>query len=447
MAKSLVISLIGAAGMAAALLVGCGDSDAKLVASKQGESCARTADCADGLTCIANVCYKSGSTGGGGEAGQTSAPGPVLGGIGESCTSRLDCATGLACFNQRCTDTSPTGEGGAPSMPSAQLGARGETCRVNGDCATDLVCIPSQVSGVGVCDLTSYGYTPSDKICGGECQTATDCCELPLQAQQIAGVKSCEDVTAEIAANAVTCKSALPGSLGARLCAYDAMYCTGCSKATWSCTDNRCVYAAACTVAAGQDSPDGCPTYTRVGSLVPACNATDLTCTGATAAKGCTTDASCKGEVVADSGGLDTCSDGECTCYTASHACYRKCGADIECAPGKVCDTKTKVCIPSDTCATDGQCAADYENIDYKCNKGKCALACKTDHDCSPSGLDTSGFGGGGGFNGYVCGADGFCASIAGCTDDTQCSNGSLKTFCIDKPTGTGVIVSSAITN
>src|ERR1700755_763493 len=102
MAKSLVMSLIGAAGMAAALLIGCGDNDAKPASSKAGQSCVRTADCADGLSCIANVCYAGSPAG---EAGQGATPGPVLGGEGESCTSRRDCADGLACFNQRCTAT------------------------------------------------------------------------------------------------------------------------------------------------------------------------------------------------------------------------------------------------------------------------------------------------------------------------------------------------------
>src|SRR4051794_26750651 len=102
MRSSLLMTLIGAASLAAALLVGCGDNDAKPTSSKAGQSCARTSDCADGLSCIANVCYSSSPAGGNGGGGGTVA-GPVLGGEGESCTSRKDCEDGLACFNQRCT--------------------------------------------------------------------------------------------------------------------------------------------------------------------------------------------------------------------------------------------------------------------------------------------------------------------------------------------------------
>ena len=70
MRNSLIMSLVGAASVAAALLVGCGDNDVKPVSSKQGESCVRTADCVDGLVCVANVCYATVPTGTGGEAGQ-----------------------------------------------------------------------------------------------------------------------------------------------------------------------------------------------------------------------------------------------------------------------------------------------------------------------------------------------------------------------------------------
>ena len=138
MARSLFITLIGAASLGAALIVGCSDKDAKPASSKAGDSCVRTADCADGLSCIANVCYASGHmSNGGGEAGQPSGPPlPSLGSEGESCSSRLDCEAGLGCFNQRCTTppTPVTGEAGAPGKMAIELGERGETCRVNGDC-------------------------------------------------------------------------------------------------------------------------------------------------------------------------------------------------------------------------------------------------------------------------------------------------------------------------
>src|SRR4051812_1288520 len=109
MRSSLVMSLIGAASMAVALLAGCGDDDAKLRTSSAGQSCVRTSDCADGLSCIANVCYQTAPPSGG-EAGDTSTPLPTKGGEGESCNSRLDCAEGLGCFNNRCTKSADNGD-------------------------------------------------------------------------------------------------------------------------------------------------------------------------------------------------------------------------------------------------------------------------------------------------------------------------------------------------
>jgi hypothetical protein len=448
MASSLVMSLIGAAGLAAALLVGCGDNDAKPVASKAGQSCARTADCADGLSCIANVCYSSTASGGGsGGSGGAAVVGPVLGGDGESCASRKDCGEGLACFNQRCTKSDTTiGAGGdtGTTTPTAQLGTRGETCRVNADCAKDLACVPGSTAGsIGVCDVTNYGVVPTGMYCAGECGVATDCCQLPVLEQTAEGIKSCPDLTALIASSAVDC-TATPEN---KLCFLDATYCSGCSRTTWKCTDSACVYNVACTVAAGVDTDKGCPQYTRLGNVVPACNAKSLTCTGAS---GCTNAPSCVGLNVADSLGTDTCSDGECVCNAGDHQCYRSCTRDLDCATGKVCDKTSRLCTPDTVCTTDAQCAERNGSLAYKCQQDThtCALTCAVDRDCSPSGrivngarVDT--------FSSSVCVA-GLCTSVAGdCVDDSQCgATGGYKTFCIARPDLTaGTSVSSAVTN
>jgi hypothetical protein len=451
--------LIGAASLSAALMAGCGDNDAKPKSSAIGESCARTSDCADGLTCIGNTCYKNAPMSSGGEAGMMNvAPvPPQLGGEGESCTSRLDCAEGLGCFNQRCTTppmVTPPGEGGAPSTTTGglELGARGETCRVNGDCAKDLVCVPSATSnGVGVCDLAQFGLMPTGKKCGGECLTATDCCELPI-ILQTATTKSCKDIDAAITVGTIDCTA--PGTLAAQtLCFQQATYCTGCTKNTWTCTDNKCVYATACVATAANDTPTGCPTYSRLSTLTgTTCNVTSKKCEVAAAA-GCTTDASCTALPVFDRPVLssDVCSAGECTCYTPNHECYRKCARDIECAGGSTCNTTSHVCVTAPTCTTNEQCAVKNASLDWECNKGTCAKVCTVDRDCSPSGHGVAG-----GFNGTVCGADGFCASIAtDCTDDTQCVTPTflgaapqLKSFCIDAPAvSAGGAVSSAISD
>ena len=451
MARSLVISLIGAAGMVAALLVGCGDNDAKPVASKEGESCARTADCADGLTCISNVCYKSGSTGGGGEAGQTSVPGPVLGGVGESCSSRLDCSTGLACFNQRCTDTTSTGEGGAPSTPTAQLGDRGETCRVNADCSTGLICVPGYVtSGVGQCDLATYGYKPSDKSCVGECTSDADCCELPV-AEHDALVESCADITEQL--GKVDCSSAALSTTDARYCFLQATYCS-CAKGTWTCDANsQCQYTGKCS-AATTDTLGGCPQYTRAQTIVPSCDTKAGKCQGPATVVACKADADCDAGLAIYDHPLQTCAKGECTCYSGQ--CYHACTQDIDCDAGKVCDTKkTNLCVPQTGCTEDVECAKQplaanpgiQGRVGDKCVDSACKRPCASDHDCSASGLVV-----GSAFNGLICSAAGYCESVgSGCTSDAQCTTqlgGGVRAFCVTTPEGsTATTVSSAVTD
>ena len=452
MRSSFVMSLLGAAAVAVALVVGCGANDAKPVLSSQGESCTRTADCQSGLTCKANVCYASSVPVGGEGGGTTAVPGPVLGGEGESCQSRRDCADPLACFNQRCTASPVMGEGGAGTTV-ADLGARGETCRVNGDCSKDLVCVPGASGGVGVCDIKDFGIKPTGKQCGGECEKAEDCCQLPLNTQAIEGVKSCEDIAMAIGTE--SCATTVVAATK-HLCFLQSAYCN-CAAKTWTCDENsRCQYTAPCTVAA--ETTKGCPTYTRLGTAIPTCDVPNKKCQLAAATTGCKTDDECGATSmpVADSLG-DTCSDGECTCYAVNHSCYRKCAKDLDCATGSTCDTKTSLCVATGACTNDTQCAARYESLDYKCNAGACARACTSDHDCSGSGHSgTSAF-----FNGDVCSAAGFCESIASdCSTDDDCNvvgvvpvaafatSSSVRTFCVARPTGAaGAAVSSAITN
>ncbi len=232
MARSLVISLIGAMALGAALLVGCGDNDAKPVLSKAGESCASAAQCADGLSCIANVCYASVRRRRAANGGSGGAPvvGPVLGGEGESCTSRRDCEDGLACFNQRCTANGMGAGGETGTVVAPQLGDRGETCRVNGDCASGLICIPGYITaGIGQCDVANYGIQPSGMSCVGECKTAADCCQLPT-AEQSPTIHSCEDISNGI--NGANCATTVVPAI-IKLCFQQSVYCT-CAKNTWS---------------------------------------------------------------------------------------------------------------------------------------------------------------------------------------------------------------------
>lgn len=446
MRSSLVMSLIGAASMAVALLAGCGDDDSKLRTSGAGQSCVRTSDCDSGLSCIANVCYQTAPSGAG-EGGGTSTPLPTKGGTGESCNSRLDCAEGLGCFNNRCTKSADTGDAGSGNS-GVTLGSRGETCRVNGDCDSDLVCVPSSnLAGTGTCDLKSFGLEPTGKSCTGECLEAADCCQLPIALHTLA-IQSCKDIDDAITAGAIDCAAPATATASA-YCFEQATYCGAC-KNVWSCDADRhaCVYKPKCTVAAGMDAPGGCPSTTRLrNTFALTCNPTSLTCTGATAAAGCTSDAKCLGQPVFDSLGIDVCTEGECTCYAGNKQCYRICNRDIDCGAGLVCDNGkdgSNLCVPAPTCSTDTQCAVANSNLAWKCNEGTCAQACASDRDCSATGLNQQPF------TGRVCGANGFCATINGtCDEATQCAPltvGGLKPFCVDTAGVAAGGVKSAIT-
>jgi len=441
MRSSLVMSLIGMTSMALALLVGCGDDDNKPVTSKVGQSCTRTADCDPGLSCIGNVCYKFAPAAGGSGGGANLVP-PPLGTEGQTCSSRLDCVSGLDCFNNRCT-APVSGDAGATGSGGPQLGTRGESCRVNSDCDKDLVCVVTTVAGTGVCDLANFGVKATGLTCSGECLEAADCCQLPM-ALHTTSIRSCQDVAAAIKTGSVDC-DAPADAAASKLCFEQATYCD-CGKKTWTCDEDThaCVYGETCDPTAGLDAPKGCPSHSRLyDTSARTCNPDTKTCVGASVSKSCTNDKSCEGKQVVDSTPDDLCTSGECTCYSGNKQCYRKCARDIDCGAGRVCDD-AKVCKPDDTCVTDSQCAIANHNVAFKCNAGTCAQSCATDRDCSPSGVS-------GAFAGKVCGADGFCASVAqDCNEDSQCaplSVGGLKPFCVTPPPGPGDSVASAITN
>lgn len=449
----LSVCLLAAGG----LVAGC-DSDATVVKSAVGESCTRTADCADGLHCAQGTCYKSTTvvqpgTGGGegnsaGSPEVVGPPPPVLGGPGESCTKAADCQSGLKCLSQRCTVMEePMGTGGADSGP--QLSGVGETCQLTTDCDKGLACLPgalpggASAAGVGVCTPMDSGLTPSGQQCGRECNTAADCCELPVALHATLGAYSCADLEALIAD--ITCASATAVN-GERCLAYSAYCDAACGNKMWTCTDDgACEYAAKCTKAT--TVVGGCPPYTRGGTAIPVCDTTAGRCSTA-AGTGCTTDASCFTPTpqVVTGGGGDTCSDGECACYKATGACYRKCSEDLDCPVGFSCNSKTALCMPLGACTTDAQCITLAGDTRVACIDGMCSKPpCEHDIDCNPGGLINGGFK-------FVCDKDHKCVSL-GCESDAECPAltgplaGGVRSFCGAPPQATTALPVSAITD
>ncbi len=476
MRSASLFSIFGLALSLSAAIVACsGDDDDKNTSSSgtpsaQGESCARTADCASGLVCLDNVCEKKatgssggnagnegvgGSTGGkssGGKGGSSGAPTagsagkagsagsatvapPVLGGEGESCTRAADCEMGLHCFNQRCTQTETTGAGGEGGMgsnppPSVRLGQQGETCTLSSDCADGLSCLPDTIGIIGVCTATTSGITPTGMDCHAECKQPTDCCELPPSVLTDLGIKSCADL-----ADALTGIDCTDPGAAASKCFVQATYCQ-CAKDTWDCTDaGTCVYMASCTNSSV--TTDGCPSRSRSDlELTPTCN-TDHQCAPEAVPATCAKDADCTGKAVADSAG-DTCTAGECTCYKASGGCYRKCASDLDCAEGLNCDGKSHLCVTPPECTTDLQCQTKLHSINGTCTADNvCKTSCVTDLDCNSLTTALT----------RVCGSDHTCQAL-GCSSDAECtSTAGVHMFCSDVLTpDTGTTVSSAIT-
>ena len=453
---------------AGSLLGGC-DSDAKLARSALGESCDKTSDCDDGLKCVEGTCYKKSSGTGGssnGEGGDGNTAGtnvvgpkpPVLGGVGESCTKRADCEDGLSCIAERCTEDGG-GMGGEGSV-GPTLGGPGETCGLTSDCAEGLRCLPNNYTGgisakaigsnsVGVCTVLDSGLKPSGKMCGAECAEAADCCEIPVAKQAALGAYSCADLAA-LVADVPNCATAV-GVNGA-ICLAHSAYCDdNCGKNTWACEAGRCEYTAKCTKAT--EVVGGCPAFTRGGHPITACDVKTSKCApAAVAVTGCNNDAKCAAPTalaVADSGGLDTCSEGECACHVESGLCYRKCSEDIDCRAGYRCDEDTTLCVPVDSCSSNAQCAVYYGDARATCTEGVCQPpGCEHDIDCNPYGLVDGTFS-------KVC-VDNACVSLAGnCNDDAECgaytgtvNAGLVRSFCTEPVAAvTGVTPVSAITD
>lgn len=447
MRSSVIWSFLSLVALATGgLVTGC-DSDATITKSGEGESCDSSADCTDGYKCFQGACYKSAGpdTGEGGsdDPGVGPTP-PVLGGEGESCTRAADCEEGLGCFNNRCV-ADPTGEGGAANDP-VRLGQLNEACRVTADCAAGLACRINPLSPlVSVCTAAGGALEATGKSCNGaECIEAADCCQLPVELHQPyaavvvvgvpgvpygTGAKSCAELADLI--DGVNCATAT-GANSVK-CFAHAAYCE-CDD-TWSCSEaGTCVYEGACDSAADTaDVVDGCPSFSRSGrNIYSTCN--DDVCKPAVVAiTGCTNDASCEGEAVADDP-ADLCAPDECTCVKDQKSCYRKCNNDLDC-PGAtvgppatgalVCDMDLSVCVPADSCTTNESCVRRLRDANAVCLEGVCQPSCATDYDCN-AGIIT-------GNAGYtqICNVNKVCEPM-GCDENNECAptaNG-VKLFC-----------------
>ncbi len=420
---------VGITFAVAASIGGCSSSSSGSgVRSGAGQSCTTTADCSTGLACFADVCATAGSI----------EPGVVDAGV----VFALDAGGAVAP-----ADASPASE----AAPPPRLSDLGESCSSLADCAEGLVCVPSLSGAGGVCDLASYGLTPTGKTCSGECVTGADCCELPLGVASQNQVKTCQDVLGALMGNTTQCATAIVGSQVSADCFLYSTYCSTCATGNvWSCAGNQCVYNLPCQTN-GTDV-GGCPTATRTGRVLsPFCDPSTGKCQ--TPPRGiCDIGSDCDGKGASD--GAGTCRGGDCTCYLGG--CYISCASTLDCAQGYSCDTTSSLCTQDGTCSSDAQCADQTAVVNAKCVGGACKLPCMADRDCGASGLLRNPTSDAGGFGGQVCGSDGFCDDL-GCASDADCREqganmnadaGTLNYFCVTPPAPSSMpAAASAITN
>lgn len=423
------IALIAALALCAAH-VGCsGSSSGGGGGSADGESCARTDDCQSGLACIANTCTPKGGSQDGGEG-----------------TTDGTVATG----------DSAGADGHAPDGTIAggdagSGGQAGNACQTSRDCAANLQCVATSTGGV--CTLVNYGLTPTGKACTGECMTAADCCELPVNlplcTYYVNGicysqttVATCQDIVQiALGGNPALCTSSADAGPTATLgCFYYQTYCQ-CTANTWACNNNKCSYTAPCANSLA-NQPGGCASLSRTRLPLPtSCDPGSARCQSSTTGLGCGTGTDCnEGGITVDT--YVTCRGGDCTCHGSG--CYLKCTKDLDCQAGFTCDTNSNLCVQG-ACTTDQQCVVQLGNTRAKCVSGACSVQCTNDHDCSPAGGT-----GQGSFNGRICDPVTKLCVPLGCTADIDCAatSGNVRTFCVPAPdAGTGIVVRSAITN
>jgi hypothetical protein len=458
------------------VLAACGSSDN----TKRGalnESCTSHNDCSGSLVCMHNVCQNPGTVTPAVDGGvptttattTSTSTTPVLSGIGESCTKTADCVTGAKCFNGTCALTAPVPttpdaaviyvvvDAGATAPSNPVLGGRGETCTKSSDCQSGLICLPiSSSTGLGVCDIKTYGFATGANSCYAECKTDSDCCELPLGLtgnMPDAGTvtfNSCADILKAMKPSTGADCATEPSI--SHECFLYKTYCNCAASNYWKCTDQKlCAYTNSCDPTVTGEAMKGCPTKSRAGFALPACNATTKVCANVAVAGGCKNNDECTGMAVADGAG-ELCAANECVCVVSGGACYRRCDAELDCAPGYTCDTTQKLCKPAGECTSDSFCATKLKNAGAKCvtvtggTTKSCRLPCNTDQDCSRSGLSGSAF------TGLICGADHFCGSM-GCSSDAECAtvstsgSGTVKMFCAAPVAATVVEWTSAITD
>jgi hypothetical protein len=383
--------------------------------STSGQSCSQTEDCKSPLVCIDNVC----------QAGATTT----------TTTTTTDGGTG---------GDGAVGDGGTTTVTGPHLGLAGESCQTSKDCNTGLDCVATEDFG-SVCEVVSLSLTPTGKTCGGQCNAASDCCELPVGLSvdltndagifsSVLSVHSCQDVLTALNGTSATCLGGSLNTFQKTACFYYETYCN-CAAGTWACsTSHVCQYQAGCTESLS-NTVGGCPSENRIGTALSTLCTIPSGQTSGTCGPPptCTTASDCNGKAVTDTAGA-VCTNGDCTCYTPTGTgqagCYLTCQGNLDCPGGYTCDSATSLCKAAG-CAMSADCVTSTGNTTAVCVSGACKIPCSTDYQCNAGATGDSPTT----FSGNVC-SSGYCTPL-GCSSDNDCTSGSVNTFCVT-PTPTG---------
>ena len=229
-------------------------------------------------------------------------------------------------------------------------GQRGTGCSVTNDCAVGLSCIR------GLCELASFGLSPSGKECVQiDCTTKSDCCGgLPT------------DIPDKCRSRAALCLKGLPGC--------EAKACTRSSECAGGgvCTGH-------CLISSGECSGN-------VDCLANKC--LEGTCSINFTA--CSSDAECA---------ANTCGGGTCACDNPAYAPAQPVCADKDCDGLCLWSCESSRCVIPSACHADDECfgskplclqgqcveCADSADcsFDKSCRAGSCETPCRSDSNCA----------------------------------------------------------------
>lgn len=316
----------------AALFAGC-SSDEKEILSQLGESCERTADCAENLGCFGGSCR----------------PADANVAVNTQQCLAIQCEAPADC----CDDSI--------FQPSASCSLYEEYCAED---PTTYASYCTQAAGP-LCKCTEGQFACEENLCKRiECSTAADCCA---------------DFVPSTLCTSYAADCALDPTTYATSCAYSTGPNCVCDATTQACNNNICSTVVACT-AATADSDCNSNQVCSNSNVCVQCNG-DSDCpssnqkclSNACVTPQCLTDVDCPA--------FSQCQEDN-TCKEVGCATDRECMAYMD-SYLATCDKSAKpVPTCSIACQTDAQCSTNANPL-RQCVSGRCTdPGCETDEEC-----------------------------------------------------------------